>query len=192
MFGMRPSIPVSQDASERLQLLLEIHVIVRSVLQLHKDEMQARSKPSIAPHLVRGDKVTVVTKNLFLRGEPNKKLRDRQLGPFTMEDQIVKSSYKLKLPTTIRLHPVFHVKNLRPCSRDSLQATAPVTILEGDEEEFEVSQIFASGIKSLPGFRGKYLLFMAHFNDDDIPPVWHRLNEVHRTIALQDFLETPQ
>jgi hypothetical protein len=32
---------------------------------------------------------------------------------------------------------------------------------------------------------------MTHFSDDDIPPVWHRLYEVHRTIALQDFLETP-
>jgi hypothetical protein len=33
---------------------------------------------------------------------------------------------------------------------------------------------------------------MTHFRDDDIPPIWHRLNEVHRTTALQDFLETPQ
>jgi hypothetical protein len=33
---------------------------------------------------------------------------------------------------------------------------------------------------------------MTHFNDDDIPHVWHRLNETHRTTALQDFLEMPQ
>jgi hypothetical protein len=52
----------------------------RSVLQLHKDDMQARSEPSIAPHFIRGDKATLVTKNLFLRGQPNMKLRDRQLG----------------------------------------------------------------------------------------------------------------
>jgi hypothetical protein len=38
----------------------------------------------------------------------------------------------------------------------------------------------------------KNLLFMTHFSDDDIQHVWHRLNEVHRTTALQDFLETPQ
>jgi hypothetical protein len=65
---MWPSIPVSQDASERLRLLQEAHALVLSVLQLHKDEMQARSKPSTAPQFVRGDKVTVVTTNLFLRG----------------------------------------------------------------------------------------------------------------------------
>jgi hypothetical protein len=67
-----------------------------------------------------------------------------------------------------------------------------VIVHEGDDEEFDVSHIFAVCIKSLPGRRGKYLLFMTHFRDDDIPHVWHRLNEVHRTTTLQDFLETPQ
>jgi hypothetical protein len=67
-----------------------------------------------------------------------------------------------------------------------------VIVHEGDDEEFDVSHIFAVCIKSLLGRRGKYVLFMTHFSDDDIPPVRHRLNEVHRTTALQDFLETPQ
>jgi hypothetical protein len=63
---------------------------------------------------------------------------------------------------------------------------------EGDDEEFDVSHISVVRIKSLHGRRSKYLLFMTHFSDDDIPHVRHRLNEVHRTTALQDFLETPQ
>jgi hypothetical protein len=66
-----------------------------------------------------------------------------------------------------------------------------VTVPEGDDEEFDVSRIFIVCIKSLLGRRDKYLLFMTHFSDDDIPPVWHRMNEVHRITALQDFLETP-
>jgi hypothetical protein len=90
---MRPSISVSQDATERLRLLHEIHTLVRYVLQLHKDEMQARTEPSTSPYFVREDKVSVVTANLSLRGQPNKKLRDRQLGPFTVEEQIGKHSY---------------------------------------------------------------------------------------------------
>jgi hypothetical protein len=154
--------------------------------------MQARTKPSTTPHFARGDKVSVVTSNLFLRGQPNRKLRDRQLGPFIVEEQIGKHNYILKLPATVRLHPVFHVNNLRPCSTASLRPAVPVTVPEGDDEEFDVSHIYVVCIKSLPGRRGKYLLFMTHFSDDDIPPVWHRLNEVHRTTTLQDFLETPQ
>jgi hypothetical protein len=90
LFSMRPSIPVSQDATERLRLLHEVHTRVRSVIQLHKDEMQARTEPSTAPHFARGDKVSVVTVDLFLRGQPNRKLRDKQLGPFTVEMQIGK------------------------------------------------------------------------------------------------------
>jgi hypothetical protein len=146
--------------------------------------MQAHRAPSTASHFAKGDKVSVVTTNLFLRGQPNRKLRDRQLGPFTMEEQIVNHSYRLKLPATIRLHPVFHVNNLRPCSTASLRPAVPVTVPEGDDEEFDVSHISAVCIKSLPGRRGKYLLFMIHLCDDDIPHVWHRLNEVHRTTTL--------
>jgi hypothetical protein len=67
-----------------------------------------------------------------------------------------------------------------------------VIVREGDDEEFDVSHISVVCTKSLPGRRGKYLLFTTHFSDDDIPLVGHRLNEVHRTTALQDFLETPQ
>jgi hypothetical protein len=67
-----------------------------------------------------------------------------------------------------------------------------VIVPEGDEEEFDFAHISAVCVKSLPERRGKYLLFMTHFRDDDILPVWHRLNEIHRTTALQGFFETPQ
>jgi hypothetical protein len=150
LFSMRPSIPVSQDASERLRLLQEVHTLVRYVLHLHKDEMQARTKPSIAPLFARGDKVSFVTSNLFLRGQPNRKLRDTQLGPFTMEERIGKHSYILKLLAIVRLHHVFHVNNLRPCSTAPLRPDVPVRVHEGDDEELDVSHIFAVCIKSLP------------------------------------------
>jgi hypothetical protein len=135
--------------------------------------------------------VSVVTTHIFLHGQPNRKLRDKQLGPFSVEEQIGKHNYRLKFPATVRLHNVFHVNNLRPCSTAPLRPAVPVIVPEGDDEEFDVSYISDVCIKSLPERRGKYLLFMTHFNDVDIPPVWHRLNEVHRTTALQDFLETP-
>jgi hypothetical protein len=120
------------------------------------------------------------------------KRKDKQLGPFTVEEQIGKHSYIVKLPATIRLHHVFHMNSLRPFSTEPLRPVVPVNVPQGDDDEFEISHIFAVCIKSLHGRRGKYLLFMTHFGDDDIPRVWHRLNKVHRTMALEDFLETPQ
>jgi hypothetical protein len=150
-FNTRPSISFSQDASQRLKLLHYVHILIRSMLPLHKYEMHERLEPSTAPHFVRGDKVSFVTTNLFLRGQPTRKLRDRQLGPFSMEEQIGKHIYILKLSSTIRLHNVFHVNNLRPCSTAPLRPAVPVTLLERDDEEFDVSHISAMCIKSLPG-----------------------------------------
>jgi hypothetical protein len=87
---------------------------------------------------------------------------------------------------------MLHVNNLRPCSTTSLRSNVPITVYEGDDDEFEVSHISAVYIKSLLGRRGRYLLFMTHFSEDGIPPILHRLNGVHRTTTLHDFLETPQ
>jgi hypothetical protein len=150
LFSMRPSIPVSQDATKRLKLLQEVHAPVRLALQLHKDDMQSRSKPPSAPRFVRGDNATIVTKHLFLRGQPNMNLYDRQLGPFLVEEQIGKRIYILKLPTAIRLHPMFHVNNLRPCSPASLRPFVPVEVPKGGDEEFEVSYISVVCVNILP------------------------------------------
>jgi hypothetical protein len=65
-----------------------------------------------------------------------------------------------------------------------LRPIVPVNVREGDDEEFDVSNISDVCIKSLFGRQGKSLLFMTHISDDDIPPVWHRLKEVHGTMAL--------
>jgi hypothetical protein len=62
----------------------------------------------------------------------------------------------------------------------STTTDCPGDYSKGDDEEFDISHIYVVCIKPLPRREGKYLLFMTHFSDDDIPPVWHRLNEVHR------------
>jgi hypothetical protein len=156
--------------------------------------MQAHSEPSTAPHFVRGVKVTIVTKNSFLRGQPNKKLRDRQLGPFSLEKQIGISETRLQIETanSNMLTPNVSRSNLRPCSTTSLRPTFRVLVPAGYDDEINVSHISVVCIKSLPRRRGKYLFFMTSFSGDNIPPIWHRVNEVHRITALQDFLETPQ
>jgi hypothetical protein len=65
---------------------------------------------------------------------------------------------------------MFQVNNLGPCSTSSLRHVFVVTTPKGDDDEFEVFHIYTVCIRSLPGRRGKYLLFMKHFNDDNIPP----------------------
>jgi hypothetical protein len=123
-------------------------------------------------------------KHFFLRGQPYRKLRDRQLGYSTFEEQIGKHIYKLKLQATVRLLPVVHVNNICPYFTASLRFDVPLTSPKGDDDEFEVYHISNVCIKSLSWQRGKYLLFTTHFIDDDIPHISHRFNKVRRTTAL--------
>ena len=51
--------------------------------------------------------------------KPFKKLNDKMLGSFEVTDP-VGSSYKLKLPETMRIHDVFHSGLLRSAANDSL------------------------------------------------------------------------
>jgi hypothetical protein len=41
LFMMRPSIPISQDATDRLQRLREVHTLGRSVFMLQNDAVHA-------------------------------------------------------------------------------------------------------------------------------------------------------
>jgi hypothetical protein len=71
--------------------------------------------------------VIVVTKNFFLRGQANMKLRGRQLGHLNVEEQIGRHNYTLKLTLTLRSRKMFHVNNVRPRSSTSLRPNVPVT-----------------------------------------------------------------
>jgi hypothetical protein len=43
-------------------------------------------------------------------------------------------------------------------------------------------------IDHVHGLRGNNMLLFTHFNKDkQIPPFWHRLNEVQRNVALHTF-----
>jgi hypothetical protein len=49
-------------------------------LLLHEDKMQARPELSTAPQFQYSEKVSVVTKGLFLRGQLDRKLNAIKLG----------------------------------------------------------------------------------------------------------------
>jgi hypothetical protein len=153
--------------------------------------MQARTEPSTTPRFARGDKVSVITTNLFLRGQPNRKLIQTAWTFFSGEANW-ETQLQIETSSDSTLTSRVPCEQFTTLLYRSTTTSCPSIVLEGDDEEFDVSHISAVCIKSLPGRRGKYMLFMTHFSNDDIPPVWHRLNEVHRTTTLQDFLETPQ
>jgi hypothetical protein len=62
-----------------------------------------------------GDKVWLDGRNLPLKvPENSRKLQHRRYGPYTITAKVLPVSYKLDLPKSLSIHPVFHVSLLSP------------------------------------------------------------------------------
>ena len=55
---------------------------------------------------------------------PSRKLDNKRLGPFTVDTAIGTHAYRLLLPDTMKVHPVFHVSLLDPARPDPRVARA--------------------------------------------------------------------
>jgi hypothetical protein len=93
------------------------------------------------PTFERGDKVYLIRKNIKTK-RPSDKLDHKKLGPFEVTKRVSDSNYELRLPTTMRIHPIFHISLLEPAPRNArLQEKIEVDAPEG---EYEVETILSS------------------------------------------------
>ena len=60
----------------------------------------------------RGDKVMLSTKDLMFKERPARKLVDRYVGLYTIEEMISTNAVKLQLPTLMRIHLVVNVSQI--------------------------------------------------------------------------------
>ena len=107
---------------------------------LMKDHISSRFTPWKV-----GDKVWLNNKNLKLHYK-SKKLAPKREGPFEIEQVLSPSTYKLCLPPTWKMHPVFHASLLStyhetPKHGPNFLSPPPSTI-QG-EEEYTVESIIA-------------------------------------------------
>ena len=68
--------------------------------------------------LREGDLIYVLQRNIKIT-RPSDKLDYKKIGPFKIKRNIRNISYKLHLPSTIKIHPVFHVSLLKPADPDT-------------------------------------------------------------------------
>ncbi|GMI81659.1 hypothetical protein HRI_001835200 [Hibiscus trionum] len=73
-------------------------------------------------------------RQLSLRLKKQQKLSPRFFGPYRIQKRVGSVAYKLELPDSTRIHPVFHVSQLKLCKGHPLQQITPLPLLENWEE----------------------------------------------------------
>ena len=117
----------------------EIHRFLRNRMKDAQDSMiqSANNKRMQPPPFRVGDKVFVRTDHIRMN-RTARKLAEKKIGPFPIISQPSSMSFTLQLPSTIWIHPVFHVSQLEPefpntfDNRD--QPPPPPLIVDGKPE----------------------------------------------------------
>ena len=119
-------------------------MVAKEQLQRAQQQMkQVADQHRRAVDYTEGDQVLLNTRYLRFRNCP-RKLQRRFVGPFPIEQKIGKAAYKLQLPTTWTVHPVFHTSLLRPwrSSEWSCPVNTPAPDVQvSDEPFYEVDKI---------------------------------------------------
>ena len=132
---------LSQEAEIEVENLKALHEQLATDIEfigMRTAEYYNR-KRSTEPTLKKGDRVYLLRKNIKTV-RPSEKLDFKKLGPFEIETVMGKVTYKLKLPKTMRIHPVFHISLLEPAPKKAKQIM-PTELLPDENGEYEVETI---------------------------------------------------
>ena len=127
------------------------------------------------------------------KNRSTRKLLSKYLGPFTITHIISTTAYKLDLPNTLRIYPVFHISILKlyyktPDKFERITSPPPITIPETNEKKYEIKNILDKRL-----FRGKlqYLVKWKGYplHDATWEPLKH-LNNAKKTINEFELTRT--
>ena len=181
---IRQDFPEEIDAQHLAKRLKEIHDTVRDEMrwaQARYQETTDRHRDA-APSFQPGDKVWLNAKNIRTR-RPSRKLDNKRLGPFTVDTAIGTHAYRLLLPDSMQVHPVFHVSLMDPVREDPLPGQAitppPPVIVDGDTE-YEVEEVLDSKLER------RRLWYLVKWTGYD-QPTWEPCEYLDEVAAVDTF-----
>ena len=163
-YGQHPTFPLTSAVSalrstsnpsveEMLENLMDdLLLAAKNVEKAQSNQEQQANRHRQHVEYEEGQKVWLSTADLRLKSKITPKLSPRWIGPFTITRKISSLNYRLELPPTLSVHPVFHISKLRlhheserfDPHRDlspSISRPPPVIVEEGEEAEYEVEEI---------------------------------------------------
>lgn len=173
-------------AEERIKQIDSTLTELRSTLKFSQETYSKFANQRRQPHCFKiGDNVFLNRKNIKTT-RPSLKLDDKFFGPFKIIEKINDVSFKLKLPKTLKIHPVFHVSLFKRKDPDniSLPSTPPPDPISIDNNlEYEVEAILDS-----KRYRNS-VRYLVHWKGyDKLDRTWEPLESLNNCPdLLQDF-----
>ena len=152
LMGLPPSssgyrqVPATADFLKELQVALS--TATDSLVQSQARQKRLADMRRQDQEYNVGDLVLLSTANLPMPRNLTRKLARLYDGPFEVLERIGQNAYRLKLPASVRLHPVFNVSQLRPYRQptdkfpDRVVDPQPPVVVDG-EEEYEVEAVIS-------------------------------------------------
>lgn len=177
--------PPSLDAKDFAGKMLELHEYLRTNIRTAQDQQEqaTNAKRTPAPVYNIGDMVFVSAKNIRTTRN-SRKLDWKKLGPFPIKAIVSPYAYRVDLPRSMKMHPVFHVSLLDPAAQDpvpgQIQPPPPPIIVE-QEEEYEIEEILDSRETRNNGLQ--YFVKWTGYTD----PTWEPATYHNDTAAVDIF-----
>ena len=111
-------------------------------------ELSANRRRRPAPNLVPGQKVWLLRRHVSTT-RPSSELDVRRLGPFAIIEKVGFFAFRLELPPSMKIHPVFHVSLVELHVANTFPGRVvevPLPIQVDGLSEFEVNSILDSRI----------------------------------------------
>lgn len=140
-------VPTTQQFLESLQTNLKIAKDNLARAQARQAQYANKKRREIQFQI--GDKVLLSSANINTANQskrPSRKLMAKFLGPYEVVEVVAPTAYKLKLPGTMQIHPVFHVSLLKPYVEtppgiERNIEKPPDPVIHNEELEYEVDKI---------------------------------------------------
>jgi len=103
-----------ESATEFMERMKKVHKKAEVALKKTQEEMKRyadRSRKE-TEKWEKGNRVLLSTKNLVFKERPARKLMERYIGLYAIEKVVSSNVVKLRLPSSMRIHPVVNVSRI--------------------------------------------------------------------------------